>query len=165
MIISLSDMIGLSAGLIVWVCAIVYFLKHPRKRTATDVDITNALGWNLSSSKDDPTKGLFKRFTHTKQFEHRDNDGGPPSEFSDTGSELVDVYVATTDGRKLTGGSNLSKRIDLDGCSVSRAPKKRPLKHLRQNPRVDLNGQNVDQQNEDREGEYVISRHSSSVHL
>jgi len=158
--ISLSDMIGLSAGLIVWVCAIVYFVRNPRKRTVTDVDITNALGWNLSTSKLDQMKGgLHKRFTATKQFEHRDNDEGPPSEFSDTGSELVDVYVATTDGRKLTGGNNLSKRIDLDGCSVSRIPQKRSLKQLRQSPRVDLNGQNVDQQNEDREG------HSSSVHL
>jgi len=163
--ISLWDMIGLSAGLIVWVCAIVYFLKNPQTRTATDVDISNALGLNLSASKVDPTNGLFKRFKATKQFEHRGNDGEPTYEYSDTGSELVDVYVATADGRKLTGGGSFSKRIDLDGCSVSRAPKKRSLNHLRQNPRVDLNGQNVDQHNEDREGEYVISRHSSSVHL
>jgi hypothetical protein len=143
MIISTPDMIGLSAGLIVWVCAIIYFLKHPSKRTATDVDIIN-VGWDVSVSKIEPTKGLSERLSSTKQFEQPENQWEPPSDFSDASS---DVLISTHDGRKVSGGTSSSKRIDLDGCSVSRKPKKRSIKRLQNS------------------GEYVISRHSSSVHL
>lgn len=162
MIISISDMIGLSAGLIVWVCAIVYFLKNPRKRTPTDVVIHNTLGWDISVSKNESKKGLFNRFTATKQFEQGETDAESPPEFSDTGSELVDVSVYTN-GRKLSGGTNSSKRIDLDGCSVSRLPKKRSVKRLQESSRE--SGKSAEKQHEDRDGEYVDSKHSSSVHL
>jgi hypothetical protein len=169
MVISTPDTIGLSAGLTVWVCAIIYFLWHPRKRTATDVDISNALGWDvlvskseLTKSKSEPTNSLFKRFSSTKQFEQQENDEEPPYEFSETGS---DVLISTYDGRKVGGVTCSSKRIDLDGCSVSRNPTNRSIKRLQNSSKADMNVQNVKQLHEDCDGEHVISRRSSSLRL
>jgi len=160
--VSLPDIIGLSAALVLWVCALVYFVTHPQKRSTTDIDINNVMGWSIKS-KSGEKKGLFNRFSVTKEFEHRENETGSPPDFSDSG-EIVDIYVTKSGERKISQGTNSSKRINLDDCSVKRKPKKRSLNQALRSSQADLKGQSVEQ-DEELDGENVIPRHSSSVHI
>jgi len=114
--ISYPDIAGLLVGLAVWICAIIYFIRNPRIRSPADVDIDNIMGWGAEKSEKetDIIKDLdTQRFSVTKQFQQREVDPYPLLTFSESDSD-AGYGVAR----------RVSKRIDLDGLSVTNEPKK-----------------------------------------
>jgi hypothetical protein len=142
MMISLPDIIGLTAGLAMWLCAIIYFLRHPRKRSPADVDIDNIMGWGNSGKVDkDKTRGKSSKNESVSER---------PPKYSYSGSDAVGV----------------SKRIDLDGweTAIKRISQDRSTTQKKSSKRIDLDGHDRSSNDVNTRG-YTLSRHSSSVHL
>lgn len=146
--ISLPDIIGLTAGLVIWLCAIIYFLRHPQKRSPADVDIDNIMGWG-NVGKKTIAGSLSSRFIITKQFQKKESGSEPPPNFSDSDSDI-----------------GVSKRIDLDGWETTgkRISQDRSAKPLKSSKRIDLDGHSQ-YGNEEKTRGSTLSRQSSSVHL
>jgi len=148
MMISVPDIIGLTAGLAMWLCAIIYFLRHPRKRSPADVDIDNIMGWgNSGKVEKDKTRS---RFSITRKSRKKESISEPPPNYTDS----------------VSGADGVSKRIDLDGWETAgkRISQDRSTKRKKSSKRIDLDGQAPSSNDVNTRG-YTLSRHSSSVHL